>query len=112
MTDTAHAGAHGHEGADHPGPGKYAAIAVVLSAITFLEFGAFYVDALREVKAAYVTLLVVASSIKFALVAMFYMHLKFDNRNFTRLLVTGLILATGVLFSLLALFFLAHPVSM
>ena len=112
MTDTAHAGAHGHEGADHPGPGKYAAIAVVLSAITFLEFGAFYVDALREVKAAYVTLLVVASAIKFAMVAMFYMHLKFDHGIFTRLLVTGIVLGTLVMFALLSLFFMAHPPNM
>ena len=110
MTETAHAA--GHEGADHPGPLKYAVIAVILSAITLVEFGSFYVEWLTEAKGVFVTMLIVLSAIKFALVAMFYMHLKFDHGIFTRLLVTGMILATVILFVLLGLFFLAHPVNM
>ena len=48
-------------------------------------------------------ILIVLSALKFALVAMFFMHLKFDNRLFTSLFVGGLILAGGLLISLLVL---------
>jgi hypothetical protein len=37
-------------------------------------------------------------------VAMYYMHLKFDSRVFTLLLVAGLFLATGILITLGTLF--------
>lgn len=106
MTEVAHAA--GHEGGAHPGPRTYALIALVLSIITLVEFGAFYVEELREF-GVYMPLLIVLSAIKFALVAMFYMHLKFDHPVFARLLVCGLMLGAFVLITLLGLFFAAHP---
>ena len=46
----------------------------------------------------------VLSVVKFALVAMFFMHLKFDHRLFSTMFVVGVLLATGILIALLALF--------
>ncbi len=106
MTEVAHA--TGHEGKAHPGPRTYAMIALVLSIITLIEFGAFYVEELRAV-GLYIPMLIVLSAIKFSLVAMFYMHLKFDHPVFTRLLLCGLMLGAAILLILLALFFAAHP---
>jgi cytochrome c oxidase subunit 4 len=97
-----------HSGAHHPGPAKYALIAAVLSGITLLELAAFYIPWMREV-GLYMPALIVMSTIKFSLVAMFYMHLKFDHGVFTRLLVGGVILAGCIMIALLSLFFLAHP---
>ena len=49
-------------------------------------------------------ILLTLSAIKFAMVAMFFMHLKFDNRLFSSFFVGGLLLAGGLLIALLALF--------
>ena len=107
MTDATHA-APGHQAhaENHPGPATYAKIAAVLVAITAVEFIVYYVQSLHVVL---VPVLLVLSSIKFALVAMFYMHLKFDNGVYTRLLVAGIIIGAGVVLSLMVLFYYSHP---
>ena len=91
----------------HPGPKTYALIAAILCIITLLEFGAFYTEALQGIL---VPLLVVMSVIKFSLVVMFYMHLKFDHAIFRRILVGGLFLGFVVGLWLLALFSFSHPI--
>ena len=98
----------GHSEAHHPGPKQYALIAAVLAGITLLEFWAFYIPWMREV-GLFMPVLLVMSAIKFSLVAMFYMHLKFDHGVFTRLLIGGVILAGFIMIVLISLFFLAHP---
>jgi cytochrome c oxidase subunit 4 len=79
------AAAHGH-----PSEAEYIKIALVLAAITLAEVLVYYVEAL---KGLLVPILVVFSSVKFALVVLWFMHLRFDSRLFRRLFVTGLILA-------------------
>ncbi len=101
MSADAHALEH-----PHPGPKTYAKIAGILCAITLLEFGAFYSEALKPI---FVPLLIVLSGTKFVLVAMFYMHLKFDHFIFRRVLVTAVILAFVVFLWLLALYTFSHP---
>jgi cytochrome c oxidase subunit 4 len=95
-----------HGAPAHPTPKTYAKIAAVLCAITALEFVCYYMQSLRGVL---VPLLIVLSGIKFALVAMFYMHLKFDHNIFTRLLLIGMFIGAGVVLSLFALYSFSHP---
>jgi len=95
-----------HDAHAHPTPKTYAKIAAILCAITAVEFVCYYVTAIRPIL---VPLLIVLSGIKFALVAMFYMHLKFDHNIFTRLLLIGMFLGVGVVLSLLVLFVFSHP---
>jgi len=64
--------------------------------------GVFYVPAFHPVL---VPTLLVLSAAKFALVVMFYMHLKADSKFFTFLFGAPLLLATVVLVALLLLFF-------
>jgi len=90
----------------HPTPKTYAKIAAVLCAITALEFVCYYMQALRPVL---IPLLIVLSGIKFALVVMFYMHLKFDHNVFTRVLLIGMFIGAGVVLSLAALYTFSHP---
>src|SRR5256885_6008168 len=52
-----------------------------------------------------VPVLLVLSTAKFALVVMFYMHLKADSKFFTFLFGAPLLLALGVMVALLFLFF-------
>ena len=98
---------HGNQGASapavisHPSPSKYLAIAAILAIITAIEVALFYIEAVLPVL---VPVLLILSAAKFAMVAMFYMHLKFDHKLFSTLFLTGLFLAIGVTFALMALF--------
>lgn len=100
--------AQGHHGGDisHPTPKTYAIIAVILTVVTAIEVWVYYIEALRYLL---VPILAVLSTGKFALVVMFYMHLKFDHKVFSRMLILGIILAFGTFLALLALFNFAHP---
>jgi len=93
---------HGTE-AHHPGPRAYAIIALVLSAITLVEFWAFYVPWIHEI-GLFMPLLIVLSAVKFSLVAMFYMHLKFDLKILQWLFGFSLVLAAVVIMALFTLF--------
>ena len=99
---------HGHGGGHsgpvehaHPGAREYLGIAVVLTVITAIEVAVFYIPSLKSML---VPTLLTLSAVKFALVAMFYMHLKFDSRIFSWLFVVPMILAAVVILALLKLF--------
>lgn len=79
----------------------YLAIAGVLTIITLVEVGVFYVPAFQAFLAP---VLITLSAAKFALVVMFYMHLKTDHRLFTLIFTLPLLLALGVAVALLFLF--------
>jgi cytochrome c oxidase subunit 4 len=87
--------------ADHPTPLTYVKIATILVIITAVEVGIFYIDALANVL---IPIFIALSAVKFALVAMFYMHLKFDERLFSWLFVGGMLLATFMILALMTLF--------
>ncbi len=90
-----------HASSGHPGTGTYLAIAAVLFIITIVEVGVFYVPAFKPVLAP---ALLTLSAIKFSLVVMFYMHLKFDSPLFRVVFTLPLLLALGVGIALMFLF--------
>jgi cytochrome c oxidase subunit 4 len=92
----------------HPTPRNYVVIAVVLAVITAFEVLIYYIEAIQAVL---VPLLIFFAFLKFALVALWFMHLRFDSRLFRRLFVTGLVLAFLVFGVVLATFFLYLGVS-
>lgn len=81
-----------HHDDHHPTPRQYVQVAVVLAVLTALEVSLFYVD----VGAAALPTLIVLMTLKFALVVGWFMHLKFDSRTFTRLMLTGIALALSI----------------
>lgn len=91
--DTAHTG--------HPTPLTYFKVALTLSAITAAEVAVFYVEGLGH---GIIPVLIIMSSVKFGLVAMFYMHLRYDSPLFSWLFFGGLALATTVFIAVLGLF--------
>ena len=91
---TSEAFAEEPELARHPGPMEYVRIAVVLAIATAAEVGLYYITALPD--PVYVALLFFFMIVKFSLVALWFMHLKFDSRIFRRLFVTGILLAAAV----------------
>ncbi|HEX6644360.1 MAG TPA: cytochrome C oxidase subunit IV family protein [Gemmatimonadales bacterium] len=109
--DSHAAAPQGHEDAAHahPGPGLYVKIGIVLFVLTGLEVAAYEIahrpGALGAfLKPIVVPVLLLLSAFKFALVAMFYMHLKQDSKLLSGLFVFPLIIATVVIVSLIALF--------
>ncbi len=87
----------------HPGPRQYVIIAIVLVVITAIEVAVSYLDG--DVNSnLLIAMLAVAASIKFFLVAAWYMHMKMDSPFFRRVFVTGLVGATVVYCIALATF--------
>ena len=85
----------------HPSPSRYVAIAGILAVITAIEVWIVYQDYLNDVM---IPLLILLSIGKFALVVMYFMHLKFDSKLFSILFFGGLLLTIGELTALFALF--------
>jgi len=88
---------HVHE---HPTWKEYKWVAFILTVITVLEVWAYYVPSLVNSK-LFVPLLLIMSATKFAIVVMFYMHLKYDHRLFRALFTGPLTIAIVTLISLL-----------
>ena len=92
----------GHEQEQgHPTAGTYLRVAAILVVLTVLEVGVFYVPAFHPVL---VPTLLVLSACKFALVVLFYMHLKMDSRFFTFLFGGPLLLGCVITLALMLLF--------
>ncbi|HVM12356.1 MAG TPA: cytochrome C oxidase subunit IV family protein [Actinomycetota bacterium] len=79
-----------HE-ASHPSVGEYIKIAIILAIVTGLEVGIAYIPGIPF--GWLVASLIVLMVIKFAMVAMWFMHLKFDSAIYRRFFVIGLVLA-------------------
>jgi cytochrome c oxidase subunit 4 len=100
---------HGEEH-PHPTAGLYAKVGLVLFVLTALEVGLYEITygsragpSARAIMPFFVPLLLLLSAAKFALVAMFYMHLKQDSKLFTGVFVFPLIIAAVVIVSLIIL---------
>ncbi len=78
---------------EHASTRTYVTVAVILTVVTALEFAVIYIRALTPIL---VPLLIVMSAGKFALVVLFFMHLRYDNRALTALFVGPLLLAVGL----------------
>ncbi len=111
-------GAHGHGGHEHhtnvdhqalgevhehPTWVQYKWVALILVVITIVEVWAYYVPA-WVAHASFVPSLLAMSAVKFAIVVLYYMHLKYDHRLFKVLFTGPLIIAALTMIALLFLF--------
>jgi len=78
----------------------YVVVAGLLAVLTAMEVWSSYIHALRPIL---VPLLVVLSGAKFALVALFYMHLHYDSWTFSAIFLPALLIALSVVVILVAL---------
>jgi cytochrome c oxidase subunit 4 len=81
-----HAAAESH-GRAHPSPKEYVRIGIILAVLTGLEIAASYAGVSGGIL---IPTLLILAIIKFAMVVLWYMHLKFDDRRFARFFVMGL----------------------
>jgi cytochrome c oxidase subunit 4 len=84
----------------HASTATYLKVAAILCAVTGLEFAVIYVRALTPIL---VPLLLVLSAGKFALVVLFFMHLRYDSRVLSSLFVGPLLIASGLAVALMTL---------
>ena len=99
--EAVHAQAHAEH--HHPTWKEYKWVALILFIITVVEVWAYYVPALVASR-AFVPALLIMSVAKFAIVVMYYMHLKYDSKLFRALFVGPLIIAVLTVIALLFLF--------
>ena len=85
----------------HPTPMTYLKVAITLAVITAIEVAIFYATWVGH---GIIPILAILSAVKFYLVIMFYMHLRYDARLFSGMFLGGLGLAGAVVFALLGLF--------
>jgi cytochrome c oxidase subunit 4 len=90
-----------HASAAHASTRTYLVIAAILTVITIVEVGVFYIPALHAVLPP--TLLVLSAA-KFTLVVGFYMHLRYDHNLFRAVFIAPLLIAMAVIVGLLFLF--------
>ena len=86
--ETVHGAGHAH-----PSDLEYVKVALFLGVVTGAEVAASYID---MPMALYLSALMVMMIVKFAVVVLWFMHLRFDNRIFRRMFVAGIVLAAAV----------------
>ena len=87
---------------EHPTWKEYKWVALILTLITVVEVWVYYTPFAKS--ALFVPALLVMSAVKFGIVVLFYMHLKYDHKLFKALFTGPLIIAMATLISLLFLF--------
>jgi cytochrome c oxidase subunit 4 len=88
---------------EHPTWREYKWVALILTVITIFEVWAYYIPSFVA-SPTFVPILLIMSAAKFAIVVLFYMHLKYDHKLFKALFTGPLMIAMATLISLLFLF--------
>ncbi|HKO17001.1 MAG TPA: cytochrome C oxidase subunit IV family protein [Gemmatimonadaceae bacterium] len=88
---------------EHPTWAIYWKVAVVLTLITVAEVWVYYIPSFVASR-LFVPVLLLMSALKFAIVVLFYMHLKYDHRLFRALFTGPLIIGMTTVVALLFLF--------
>ncbi len=101
-TDTTHAADAAHH-VYHPSWKEYKWVALILLVITVVEVWSYYIPEFVH-SSAFVPLLLILSAVKFAIVVLFYMHLKYDHRLFRALFTGPLTIAILTIIGLMFLF--------
>ena len=88
-----------HAGEPHATNRFYVIIAIILAVLTAIEVWVTYVEALAPVL---FPILMVLMAAKFALVVMFFMHLKYDGKLLTTVFSWGMFVAFAIILALMA----------
>ena len=87
---------------EHPTWKQYKWVALILTLITVVEVWVYYTP--FKDSPLFVPVLLLMSAVKFAIVVLFYMHLKYDHKIFKALFTGPLIIAVCTIIALIVLF--------
>ena len=87
---------------EHPTWKQYKWVALILTLITVVEVWVYYTP--FQNSPLFVPVLLIMSAVKFAIVVLFYMHLKYDHKLFKALFTGPLIIAMSTLLALMLVF--------
>jgi cytochrome c oxidase subunit 4 len=87
---------------EHPTWREYKWVALILTVITIVEVWVYYTP--LKTSPIFVPMLLIMSAVKFAIVVLFYMHLKYDHKIFKALFTGPLMIAMSTLIALLFVF--------
>ena len=91
MADIEHESEHAH-----PGVGQYVEIGIILAVMTLIEVVLYEsFDGGLNLTVG-ITALIILTILKFGLVVMWFMHLRFDHKLFRRLMLVGILLSLFV----------------
>ena len=89
--------------ARHPSPKEYVRIAIILGLVTAAEVAIYYIDWIHE-HHLLIPLLLLFAMVKFALVVLWFMHLRFDSRTYARFFLMGIAGAITLYVAVLLMF--------
>jgi cytochrome c oxidase subunit IV len=78
---------------EHPDSSQYIAVGIILAVFTAIEVAISFSSAPTNIA---IPALIVLTVLKFALVVLWFMHLRFDSGWFRRMFVFGLIVALAI----------------
>lgn len=83
---------------EHPSDGTYVKIAAILTLLTAIEVSSYFLEngAVQLSRDFLVSVILVLMVVKFAIVAMYFMHLKFDDPLLSRIFIMGIFIALAV----------------
>jgi len=99
-TDHAH---HEH----HPSDAVYWKVGAALGVVTALEVATYFITSdpySHELKWVLIGGLLTLMALKFVVIVSYFMHVKFDNKLFRNVFITGIVLAVGVYLAVLTTF--------
>jgi cytochrome c oxidase subunit 4 len=106
----AHVTTAAHDEHSHPRAAVYAKVGLILFVLTAMEVGLYEITygehagpTASSIQPFFVPLLLLLSAFKFALVAMYYMHLKQDSKLFSGIFVFPLTIAAVIIVGLMLL---------
>ena len=98
-----HAAGHAEAHEAHPTWSTYWKVALILTVITVVEVMCYYIPAFVATP-YFVPTLLILSAVKFAIVVMFYMHLKYDAKLYRALFTGPFLVAMATIIVLMFLF--------
>lgn len=85
-----------HEVESHASVRTYALVLAILTVVTIVEVGTYFIPFFDDHRVLLFTILSVLAAAKFVLVVGYYMHLRYDASYYRRVFILPLLIAIGM----------------
>ncbi len=98
---------HDDDHEHHPSDAQYWKVGIALGIITLAEVGTYFITDdpySHDLAAVLIGSLITMMVLKFVVIGAYFMHLKFDNKLFRNVFITGIVLAVAVYIAVMTAF--------